>query len=304
MTPTASEAGPPRASRAATWAWRRGLRAYVWFVPAVVWIVGVFFGAMSGVVAYSVQQFARGRIIPAIGLGSYLRFFGDPYYLDVWLTTLRLAAVATLIGLAVAYPVAYTLSRLRRPSVLIPAYLVLFSPMLLSAVVIAYGWLLLLSEAGLVSVALQALHLTDHPVRIIFTFGGVVVALVHALVPFMTFPILSVLRGIGGDLREAAQDLGANRFQTFWHVVVPLSMPGVVAACQISFALSVSAFAVPVLIGGGRVRALAPQIYADLTGLDLPLASVGSIVMLVTVLAILLVSTRLTRRYTEDWSRA
>jgi putative spermidine/putrescine transport system permease protein len=278
-------------------------RGYGLITPAAALVVLVFFGSMIGLFAFSFQQYRRGRMLPGFSLDAYARFFGDTYYLDILLTTLRLALTSTVVGLLIAYPTAYALSRLRRPAVLISAYVVLFSPMLVSAVVISYGWLLLLSEQGVLSFGLQALGLADQPVRTIFTFRGVVIAMAHALMPLMVFPILSTLRHVRGDLKEAAQDLGASRLRTFRHITFPLSMPGVIGAAQVAFTLSVSAFAVPALIGGGRVRVLSRQIYADLTGLDFPLAAVGSIVMLVAALGAILFSNVLTRRYFDYGGR-
>lgn len=274
-------------------------RTYGYLLPAAALVAVVFFGAMLELFTFSFQHFERGRTVPVFTLGTYARFFSDRFYLNVLATTLRLAGISTLIGLLVAYPTAYALSRLRRPGVLIPAYILLFSPMLVSAVVIAYGWLLLLSDQGLWSFLLRTLRITDEPRRLIFTFNGVVIAMVHALMPLMVFPLLSVIRQVRPDLKEAAHDLGADRWQTFRHVTFPLTMPGVLAAGQIAFTLSVSAFAVPTLIGGGRVGVLSRQIYADLTGLDLPMAAVGSLVMLVTALLVLFLSNLLTRRYFE-----
>jgi putative spermidine/putrescine transport system permease protein len=278
-------------------------RGYGLITPAAALVVLVFFGSMIGLFAFSFQQYRRGRMLPGFSLDAYARFFGDAYYLDILLTTLRLALTSTVVGLLIAYPTAYALSRLRRPAVLISAYIVLFSPMLVSAVVISYGWLLLLSEQGVLSFGLQALGLADRPVRTIFTFRGVVIAMAHALMPLIVFPILSTLRHVRADLKEAAQDLGASRWRTFRYITFPLSMSGVIGAAQVAFTLSVSAFAVPALIGGGRVRVLSRQIYADLTGLDFPLAAVGSIVMLVTALGAILFSNVLTRRYFDYGGR-
>jgi putative spermidine/putrescine transport system permease protein len=280
------------------------VRSYGLLAPATGLVLLVFFGSMLGLFAYSFQEFRRGRLLPGFSVDAYLRFFGDEYYLGILATTLRLALTATVVGLLVAYPTAYALNRLRNPRTLLPAYVLLFSPMLVSAVVISYGWLLLLSERGLLSAGLQALGLADRPVRTIFTFHGVVIAMTHALMPLMVFPILSTLRHVRGDLKEAAQDLGANRWRTFRYVTLPLSMPGVIGAAQVAFTLSVSAFAVPALIGGGRVRVLSRQIYADLIGLDFPLAAVGSIVMLLVALGAILLSNLLTRRYFDYGAQA
>src|SRR5881396_51112 len=188
--------------------------------------------------AYSAYTFRGGQLTEEVSFLAWQKFFTDPFYWGVVAKTLQLALGVTAVALLVGYPTAYALTKLRSPKLLVAAYVVIFSPLLVSLVVRVYGWLLLLSDNGVINQALRAVGLTSEPIRLIYNEAGVVIALVHILLPFMIFPILSVLLQFDHALREASNDLGANRVQTFLRVVFPMSLPGVVAGCQIVFALA------------------------------------------------------------------
>ena len=129
-----------------------------------------------------------------------------------------------------------------------------------------------------------------------FNFTGVTVALVHVLLPFAVFPILSVLLRMDPALREAAADLGANRVQAFLRVTWPLSFPGLYAAAQLTFVLAMNAYVTPQLLGGGRVQVLPLLIYQNISDLNWPLAAVEAIVLIGLVWAIVFTSNLLFRR--------
>jgi putative spermidine/putrescine transport system permease protein len=177
----------------------------------------------------------------------------------------------------------------RDQRLLVAAYIVIFSPLLVSVVVRAYGWLLLLSDTGVINTALLATGLVHEPIRMIYNNTGVIIALVHILLPFMIFPILSVLLQFDNAQREAANDLGANRVQTFIRVVLPLSLPGVIAGAQIVFTLAISAFVTPALLGGGKVQVLSRHIWFNVVDVNWPLAAVEAIVLLALALGALAV---------------
>jgi putative spermidine/putrescine transport system permease protein len=142
---------------------------------------------------------------------------------------------------------------------------------------------------------LQRAGVVQQPVPLIFNMTGIVIAMVHILLPFMVFPILSVLTQLSPDLKEAAMDLGADRWRTFRRVTLPLTLPGVVSGSQIVFTLTLSAFVTPFLMGGGKVQVLSSVIYRDMEAVNLAFASVVAFVMLALAVAILLLSNRLTR---------
>ncbi len=277
--------------------WRVVARRYAHvplLAPGVVLSVAVFWVCMAILVIMSVYPFLAAGT-PRITWSAWHRFLADPYYWGVVGTTLRLAVIVTVLSLLIGFPTAYAISKIRRPGWALATYLVLFAPILVSVVVRTYGWLLLLSNNGGVNFVLRALGLVREPVPLIFNATGIVIAMVHILLPFMVFPILSVVGQLMPDLKEAAMDLGANRWVTFRRVTLPLTLPGVVSGAQIVFTLMVSAFVTPYLMGGGKVQILSGLIYRDMEAVNLGFASVVSLVLLVLAATILAVSNRLVR---------
>lgn len=263
-------------------------------LPAATLVVAVFWVAMGVLLVMSVYPFLASGT-PHLTAAAWVKFLTDPYYWGVVRTTLGIGVLVTALTLAVGYPAAYAMSRLRRPAALLAAYVILFSPILVSVVVRTYGWLLLLAKDGAVNFVLLRAGLVHAPLALIFNTTGIVVALVHILLPFMVFPILSVLAQLTPDLREAAMDLGGTRLQTFRRVTLPLTLPGIVSGSQIVFTLAISAFVTPFLMGGGKVQVLTAVIYRDMEAVNLGFASVVAFVMLGLAGAILLVGNLLTR---------
>jgi putative spermidine/putrescine transport system permease protein len=255
---------------------------------AVVWV------AMAILLVMSVYPFI-GSGGPGLTLEAWRHFLGDRYYWSVVQTTLGLGLAVTALSLLLGYPAAYAMARIRRPALLVLVYVVLFSPILVSVVVRTYGWLLLLSKTGFVNFLLLRAGLVSEPVPLIFNTTGIVIAMVHILLPFMIFPLLSVITQLPPDLREAAADLGANRWQTLARVTLPLTLPGIVSGCQIVFTLTISAFVTPFLMGGGKVQILSGLIYRDMEAVNLAFASVVAFVLLGLAVAILVLSNLLTR---------
>ena len=256
-------------------------------LPGFALTAGIFAAAMLQLFAYSAYTFRGGQLTEEVSFLAWQKFFTDPFYWGVVAKTLQLALGVTAVALLVGYPTAYALTKLRSPKLLVAAYVVIFSPLLVSLVVRVYGWLLLLSDNGVINQALRAVGLISEPIRLIYNEAGVVIALVHILLPFMIFPILSVLLQFDHALREAANDLGANRIQTFLRVVLPMSLPGVVAGCQIVFTLAISAFVTPELLGGGKVQVLSRAIWFNVVDVNWPLAAVEAIVLLALALSAL-----------------
>ncbi len=263
-------------------------------LPAAAVTVAVFGVAMGVLLVMSVYPFLASGT-PHLTAASWVRFLTDPYYWGVVLTTLELGFLVTVLALAIGYPAAYAMSRIRQPAALLVTYIILFSPILVSVVVRTYGWLLLLAKDGAVNFVLLRTGLIQTPVALIFNMTGIVIAMVHILLPFMVFPILSVLAQLPSDLREAAMDLGGTRWDTFRRVTLPLTLPGIVSGSQIVFTLTISAFVTPFLMGGGKVQVLTAVIYRDMEAVNLAFASVVAFVMLGLAGAILLMGNLLTR---------
>jgi putative spermidine/putrescine transport system permease protein len=216
-----------------------------------------------------------------ISLVSYVAFLTDPYYLHMILDSIEVSGVVTLLTLAASYPIALFIHRVdtRWKNLLT---VLTISPLLLSAVVRTYGWLIILGTDGLVNRFLIDLGILAEPLRLTHNLTGVIIGLTEILMPYM---ILALLAGFGRlDLsyEEAAQSLGARPLTVFCRVVLPLSLPGVALGCLLCFVLAISAFITPLFLGGGRVELIATEIYNQaLFYLNWPLAAAMSIFVLV-----------------------
>lgn len=278
------------------WRWGRGVVLLGLIGPAVAFSLAILVPSLFLLLINSVYHIERTRIVPIVTFEAYRMFFTDVFFGRVILTQVRLAVVTTLICLLLGYPAAYAIAKIRRPGWVLAAYVLVFSPLLTSAVVRAYGWLIILSRGGIVNWGLRALGLLEAPVRLVFNFTGVVIGLVHFLLPFTIFPIISVLLRLDPAVKEAAADLGATRLRTFRHVTWPLSFPGVYAAAQLTFVLAMNAFVTPQLLGGGRVLVLPVLIYNNISDLQWPLAAVEALTLITLVWTAVFTSNLIARK--------
>ncbi|WOC15383.1 ABC transporter permease [Pseudochrobactrum sp. MP213Fo] len=198
----------------------------------------------------------------AWSLVNYYRIVADSYYPLVLFNTLKLSLIATIASFLIGYPIAYYIvnvvkKRLTRRML----YILVIMPLFTSNIVRSFGWLILLGRQGLVNTALVNTGLIDRPIPILFTDLSVVIGLTYILVPFMVLTIASVLQTIDKSLTEASLDLGCSRMATFFRITLPLSLPGVIAGSLIVFTLSVSAYVVPAIMGGGKVVVMAMPIF-------------------------------------------
>lgn len=265
-----------------------------WLIlPAAVVLVAVFLVPLVMFFGQAFHTFSAGQVSDDWSLTTFRLFLSDPFHLVTLYNSFYLATVVTVLTLVVAYPVALVMVR-RRGTVLFGILaLVIFSPVLVSIIVRAYGWQLLLANNGVVNWLLMELGIVDRPVRLMFNWFGVIVSMVHVQLPFMLFPLLTVLLQLPRGLVDASRDLGASEFQTWWRVILPLSMPGVLAGSQIVFSTGISAFASPTILGGGRVRVMPVTIYQNILGLDWPMGAVQSILLLFFSLLLVALFSRL-----------
>lgn len=257
-------------------------------VPAVAFLVLMLVSSLLLLVSYSLRTSQTTALFAPFSLGTWHVFFAQSFNLNLLWTTLEISLIVDAITVLLAYPTAWCLSRMRRGLRLSAALLLVFSPIFVSVVVRSYGWMLLLSGNGLIG--------RYSPVPLLYHSPGVIIALVHVELPFGVFPILSTMTNLRHEQLEAAADLGAGPVLRFRRVLLPATLPGVVAAAQIVFALTVSAFATPALLGGGRVNVLSQAVYNDIAQLEWPLAAVEALVLVGLALAVLLLFGRLRRR--------
>ncbi|WP_029003430.1 ABC transporter permease [Azorhizobium doebereinerae] len=228
-------------------------------------------------------------------LAEYAKLLGTPYYLGVIWNSVRLALLTTGIALVIGYPAAFALAR-ARGAVRSALLACLFLPLAASVIVKAFAWTILLRSDGLVNETLLALGLIDAPIRMIFTETALIVGSVNIFLPFMILPIYTVVAQLDPRLMEAAATLGAAPAEAFVRVVVPLTVPGVVAGVALVFSLAVSAYVVPTLLIGERYPTLSTTIAkAYLLARQPTFGAAAGVVLLVIAVATVALSTRLAR---------
>lgn len=218
------------------------------------------------------------------GMATWTRFLTDPFYWKVTLDTLKLGAMTVCATLLVGYPLAVVYlqagERWRRAMLFI-----IIMPVLLSVVVRTFAWIVILGNDGVINQAVMALGLSPTPLRLLQTELGLVLSLTQIEMPMMLLPLISVMARIDPNLRDASVALGASRWRTLCKVIVPLSVPGLVAGCTLVFASSTTAFISQSVIGGNRLVYLPLVIWQQsLVVFNWPLAAVASIVLLVSVM--------------------
>lgn len=261
--------------RAATW------RALALVAPAVLVLVVFFVAPLGKVVVWSVTD-------PAGSLTGryYLRAVTETIYLRVILNTFRISLYVTLICLLLGYPVAYLLATAPRRVAGVLMVLVVL-PFWISLLVRLYAWIVLLQKSGLINAALLRLGLVSQPLPLVYNLTGVIVGMVHVLLPFMILPLYSVMRGIDPSLMAAARNLGGTPAQAFRRVYLPLTYPGVGAGTLVVFMLSIGYFVTPALLGGLRETFIAQLIEQQVNVLiDWPFAAALSILLLAVTLLV------------------
>jgi putative spermidine/putrescine transport system permease protein len=231
-----------------------------------------------------------------LSLESYAKLLGTGYYLNVIWNSLRLALLTTILALAIAYPAAFALAR-ARGMVRTALLSCLFLPLAASVIVKAFAWTILLRSDGIVNRILIALHVIDAPIRMIFTETALVVGSVNIFLPFMVLPIYAVVTQLDRRLMEAAATLGAPPVAAFLKIVVPLTMPGVIAGVALVFSLAVSAYVVPTLLIGELYPTLASTIAkAYLLARDPQFGAAAGVVLLIIAIIVVTLSARLAGR--------
>lgn len=233
-------------------------------------------------------------------VANYVRFFGDPFSWTVFWNTLKVALLTTAICLGVGYPAAVAVAR---AGGLLQALLLvaLILPLSVGVVVKAFSWTILLRTDGIVNKTLMLLRLTDEPLRFLFTETGLVLGAVNVFLPFMVLPIFSVVKLIDPRLLDAAATLGSGPVHRFWHVMLPLSMPGVIAGVAFVFSMSVSMYVIPTLLIGDRYKTLSMLIARSYLFMrDRAVGSTVAVVLLLIAVAVVVGSAMLARRYSRS----
>src|SRR3954447_3348289 len=255
------------------------------FVPYVLLLVQSFW------------QLRGGTIVHHLTLDNYRRLVGTALYPETIVFSAGIALRVTGLSLLLAYPLAYLLAyKVKRHRTL--AYMAVIIPLWVSYLVRAYAWKIILGQTGILNGLLRSAGLIDHPLTfLLYSRWAVILALTHIYTPFSLMPIYAVLEAIPPSLKEASQDLYASRWQTFWRVVLPLSLPGVIAGSTFAFVLSMGDFLAPQLLGGNDSALMVSNLVWSLFGVayNWPLGAAVSVVVLIMTLVLLSLAARVER---------
>ncbi|WP_119299760.1 ABC transporter permease [Dongia deserti] len=263
--------------------------------PAVLWTTLFFALPLAAMLAMSFAERVAGKITFTWTLANYAAFFtrAGGTFVQALINSLEVTILATILSILVAYPLAYILAY-RVPAKWRRILLVLIVlPFWTSYVIRSYSWLLVLSQNGIISQTLLDLGLIAQPVGLGNSRFATVLGFVHFFAMLLTLTIFANLIQIKDSYRRAAADLGANNWQVFWHVTLPLSLPGVAVGAFLTFVLAIGDYITPQILGGNR-ELLLPQAIMLQIGrqADFPLASALSMILMLVVTVAFLVSAK------------
>ncbi len=267
-------------------------------VPPLLW-VGIFLLLPYALMfAHSFWLVRDGFIVHDWNLHNYAKLFQNPVYAQVLFRSMRIAAGVTLFSLLLGYPVAYYMSfhaGIRKDLL----YQLVIVPLWVSYLVRGYAWKTILGSGGVLNGFLQYLHITHEPVSFfLYSPFAVVLMLTHIYTPFVFLPLYASLEHIPGNLIEASHDLGATPRATFLRVILPLSLPGLLAGATFAFVLTLGDFLAPQLVGGPSSIMIANIVQSLFgTAYDWPLGAAISVLILVLTVSLLFLAERLERRW-------
>jgi putative spermidine/putrescine transport system permease protein len=265
--------------------------------PLASWFL-LFF--LAPLVLLVVISFYTDTQLASFGLDQYRKIATDGFSLPVLADTLWLGVQVTALCLVLGYALSWTY--VRSPASLQKVLmLIIVMPLLTSVVVRTFAWVVILGRQGIVNSALMDLGWIETPVKLLYTRAGLVVALANVQLPLMALPLITALQKLDPNLEDASSALGASAFRTFWRITLPLTVPGIVAGCLLTFAATITAFISQSLIGGGQMLFMPMYIYQQASTLqNWPFAAAISLVFLVAVLGCVALFNRVGRLSRAD----
>lgn len=262
--------------------------------PISFWILFFLVIPLLIIIFYSFCMRGFGGTIEYVfSFKNYVHFIVTPIYRKVLIKSLVIGIEVTLGALIIGYIPAYYIAttKIKHRMILI---ILLIAPFWTSFLIRTYAWILILGREGIINVYLMKLGIISHPLPLLYNQFAVVIGLIHWVLPFMVFPIFSNIDKIDFNLVDAAKNLGANSFQAFWRITLPLSLPGISGGCLLVFILTVGSFITPTLLGGPEDLMITMVITQRfLTLFDWPFGSAASVVYLFMMILFILVYNRL-----------
>lgn len=283
-------------------AWRSLSPRWLALGPPFLWLALFFLLPFLFVARISLSQATRGQppyapqmaagsgwegfrsLLAGLDLQNHAAILSDDLYVSAFLTSLRIAATATLLLLFIATPIAYAMAR-AKPAIRPLLIALMLAPFWTSFLIRIYAWIAILKPEGLLNQALLFLGLIAAPLEILNTETAIMIGIAYAYLPFMVLPIYAVLAARDESLLEAAADLGCPPWKAFWLVTLPLAAPGMIAGALLVFIPAVGEFIIPDLLGGADTLMIGKLLWNEFFGnRDWPLASALAVVMIAILL--------------------
>jgi len=276
----------PREKRPMSVEAREARQPWILLSPALSAVMMLLFVPLMFIVVYSFWlRTATGADQVGFYLANWQEALSDPFYRDILLNTLKIAAITTLVCGLMGYPAAYFIARSGGNKAIL--LLMLMLPFWISYIIRTMSWINILGVSGALNSAAMSLGLISEPIQMLYNETTVILGLVHFLLPFMVLNVFVSLDGIDTNLEDAATSLGATRWETFLQVTLPLSLPGLAAGGLLCFVLGAGTYITPMVLGGPTDAMFANLVFeAIITQLDWPLGSALSL-MLLAVLGVL-----------------
>jgi len=268
---------------------RERRQPWILLSPALTAVGLLLFVPLMFIVVYSFWlRTATGADQAGFHFDNWNEALTDPFYRDILLGTLRIAAITTMACAVMGYPAAYFIARARSNKALL--LLLLMLPFWISYIIRTMSWINILGVSGAVNWVLRNLGIVSEPVQMLYNEPTVILGLVHFLLPFMVLNVFVALEGIDISLEDAACSLGSTRWQAFREVTLPLSLPGLAAGGLLCFVLSAGTYITPLVLGGPTDAMFANLVFeAIITQLNWPLGSALSLMLLAVLGALVLV---------------
>ena len=252
--------------------------------PSLAYVAAFFAAPIVFMIIVSFWQRIGGKLEAVWSFANYAKFFKKSYLLEGWFNSIEVALITTVVSIVVAYPLAYVLAYQVPKHWQKFALILCILPFWTSYLVRSYAWTIVLSETGIINTVLLSIGLIDDPMQIGYTRGATVLGFVHFFMMLLTLTIYSNLVQISKSYRLAGEDLGANKFQVFLRITLPLSIPGIAIGGFITFVIAIGDFITPMILGGGNEILLPQAIMLQVQRAnDFPMASAMSVLLMISV---------------------
>ncbi|WP_297713834.1 ABC transporter permease [Clostridium sp.] len=254
---------------------------YLLFIPCIVLVAYFMIVPLVDIIIPTFTNTKDGMF------SVYKEFFADSYMMSIFLRTIKISLISSVICMIIGVPVSYYISRVSKKLRGLFIALTVF-PILTNSVVRSFAWMSILGKSGIINTLLMKLNIINEPLSLLYTEGAIIVGTVYIFLPLMIISLVGVMENIDNDLLEAAESLGANKLKSFFKVVFPLSLPGLIVGTVLVFTGSLTAYTTPQLLGGNKNTVLATLIYQKTMTLgDWQGAAVVATIMIVVTLIVI-----------------